>query len=146
MTTRPSSPRSTTSDRYPNHRISPNPHWRGNSMTFVFDKNYRNDEQVRPYMEAFLAVYTEVEAAGNGTAYNDSFRGLIPAIAGDDEDTAIYLLQTLRRLDQLAVQIEEFLADGGEEVTTLDKVRRGTVVHVGFYMGGTGWTQWDEAR
>jgi hypothetical protein len=115
-------------------------------MTFVFDKNYRNDEQVRPYMEAFLAVYPEVEAAGNGTAYNDSFRGLIPAIAGDDEDTAIYLLQTLRRLDQLAVQIEEFLADGGEEVTTLDKVRRGTVVHVGFYMGGTGWTQWDEAR
>lgn len=113
--------------------------------TFVFDKDYKNHEQVRPFMADFLAVFAELEAAGK-YPYNDSFKGRIPGVEGPDEDTAIYMLQTLRDLDALAVKVAAFLADGGEHVETLTETRRGTVVCYGFYMGGTGWTEYHDAR
>lgn len=117
----------------------------GQSPTFVWDNDYHNTEQVRPYLDDFLVVHAELEADGR-YPYNDSFRGRIPGIAGPDEDTAIYLLQTLKRLDELHNKVEAFLADGGERVDSLDQTRRGTVVHYGFYMGGTGWNEWHQAR
>jgi hypothetical protein len=115
------------------------------ATTFTFDKDYDNTEQVREYLADFLAVYPEVKG-DFAVAYNDRFRGRIGGIAGPDEDTAIYLLQKLKSLDELDVRVAEFLAEGGEEITDLDRVRRGTVVHFGFYVGGTGWQQWDSAR
>ena len=110
---------------------------------FVWDGDYKNHEQVRPYMADFLAVYAELEA-GSGT-YNHSFRGRIPGIE-DYEDTAIYMLQNLKRLDELAIRVAEFEASGGRHVTELDETVRGTVVFYGFYMGGTGWQEYHDAR
>lgn len=114
-------------------------------MKFTFDNDYKNTEQVRPYMADFLEVYAEFEAAGK-FPYNDSFKGRIPGVEGPDEDTAIYLLQTLRDLDLLEAKVAAFLAEGGEHVETLTETRRGTVVCYGFYMGGTGWREYPEAR
>lgn len=122
------------------------------SAPFVFDRDYNNHEQVRPYMDDFNRVYDEIVASGRYT-YNDSFKGRIPSLAGTDsknEDTAIYMCQTLRTLDDEAVKRQEFLASGGRKVTADDltpgEVLRGTVVKSGFYMGGTGWQVHDDVR
>lgn len=125
----------------------------GAPTLFAFDNNYDNHEQVRPYMADFLTVYAEITADG-GFPYNDSFKGRIPGLADStdkDEDTGIYLLQNLRRLDREQARREEFLASGGVVIAeTVDdftrKTRRGTLVHYGFYMGGTGWNEYPDAR
>lgn len=117
-------------------------------VPFVWDGDYKNQEQVRPYMADFLRVFALFDPDLR-LAYNDQFKGRIPAIVGPHEDTAIYMLQNLKRLDELNRQVEKFLADGGREVTPEDvgdKVLRGTVVFYGFYMGGTGWTEYRGAR
>lgn len=119
---------------------------------FAFDRNYGNHEQVRPYMDDFNRVYEEIESTGAYT-YNDSFKGRIPSLAGIDsktEDTAIYMLQNLRRLDEDAAKRHEFLESGGRKVSVNDladgQVLRGTVVKSGFYMGGTGWAVHENIR
>lgn len=116
---------------------------------FEFDGNYKNHEQVRPYMDDFLRVFASFDPDLK-FAYNDQFKGRIPGIAdGPSEDTGIYLLQTLKSLDELAVQVEKFKAEGGRVVTADDvgdKVLRGTVVFTGFYVGGTGWREFRQAR
>ena len=117
---------------------------------FVFDKNYKNNEQVRPYFEDYSRVRAELDAA-NQYPYNDLFKGRIPGIDGPNEDTAIYLLQTMHDLDALAVRIEDFLAqDGARWITAEDlattQILRGTVVDTGFYVGGTGWKAYESAR
>ena len=120
---------------------------------FVFDKNYRNDEQVRPYMEEFLSAFDRLVRPGHDSVYNDRFKGQIPSLAGtdsDNEDTAIYLLQNLRRLDIEAATRAAFVEAGGRKVTADDiqpgQTLRGTVVHSGFYMGGTGWDVREDVR
>lgn len=119
---------------------------------FVFDKNYDNHEQVRPYMDDFNRVYDELVESGR-YPYNDSFRGRIPSLGDVDsknEDTAIYMLQTLRTLDEEAKKRDAFLESGGRKVTVEDladgQVLRGTVVKAGFYMGGTGWSVHENIR
>ncbi len=109
---------------------------------FVWDGDYNNREQVRPYMEKFLAEYDRIVAAGK-YPYNDSFKGLIPEIAGDREDTAIYMLQNLRDIDEDDRKLEAFLAEGA---VPLDQVQvegmksvRGDLAAKGWYVGGTGW-------
>lgn len=111
---------------------------------FVFDRNYGNYEQVRPYMADFLRVYEDVRRGS--LAYNDDFIGRIPglgAVSEKDESTGIYMLQTLRTLDIEEGKRQEFIASGGRKVSAEDiepgQVLRGTVVKSGFYMGGTGW-------
>lgn len=79
-------------------------------MTWTFNKNYRDTGQVRQFMPAYMERYAELAAAGK-YPYNDSFRGHIGA-EGPDEDTAIYLCQTLRSLDELSEQVATALADG----------------------------------
>lgn len=113
--------------------------------TFVFDRNYNNKEQVRPFMGDYRRVRAELEAAG-AYPYNASFMGRIPGIIGPNEETAIYLLQTLHEIDEMNEKVRAFLASGGREVDELDEVVRGTVVHYAFYSGGTGWVQYDQAR
>lgn len=120
------------------------------SAPYVFDKDYNNHEQVRPYMEEFLRVYSELEQPGRGFVYDYDFRGRIPGIAGPDEGTAIYLLQNLRRLDQLEVTKAEFIASGGRRFSASElepgQTLRGTLVRAGFYMGGTGWEVHENVR
>ena len=115
------------------------------AATFVFDKDYDNVEQVRPFFTGYLAVRANLDDAGQ-YPYNDSFTGKISGIEGPSEDTAIYLLQKMYDLDALALKVEEFLASGGEHVTEMTETLRGTIVVYGFYMGGTGWSEHREAR
>lgn len=119
---------------------------------FVFDRNYDNHEQVRPYMDDFNRVHDEIVASGR-YAYNDSFKGRIPSLAGTDsknEDTAIYMMQNLRQLDIEDAKRQEFIESGGRKVTVDDLTPglelRGTVVRSGFYMGGTGWEEHENVR
>jgi hypothetical protein len=116
------------------------------TTTFRFDRDYKNTEQVRPYLRAFLAAHAEIVGAGQ-YPYNASFKGKVGA-EGPDEDTAIYLLQTLKELDELRAKVAGALADGFEQVDHLDEgvTKYRVVVHYGWYMGGTGWQAWDDAR
>lgn len=120
------------------------------AVPFVWDRDHNNYEQVRPYLPAYLAICNEIAAAG-GFPYNDSFRGRIPGVAdSEDEDTAIYMLSNLKGLDELNEQIAHFINDGGHHINDAplddDTVYRGTVVTHSFYVGGTGWKQYDNAR
>lgn len=118
--------------------------------TFVWNRCYDDHEQVRPYMEQFLAIHSEITAAG-AYPYNDSFKGRIDGVAGSaNEDTAIYMLQNLKSLDELDGQVADFIADGGctlaDSGLEEDRIYRGTVVRYGFYVGGSGWQQHDAVR
>lgn len=115
-------------------------------MSFAFNRDYHDTEQVAAFLPAFLEVYEELRAAGK-YPYNDSFKGRIPGIEGPDEDTAIYLLQTLKHLQDQDAKIAEYLADGFEHIESVDEVTRFSgIVNYGFCVGGTGWREWERAR
>jgi hypothetical protein len=109
---------------------------------FVWDGSYKNHEQVRPYLADFLRVYDEVERPGRGFAYNDDFKGRIPAIEGPHEDTAIYMLQNMRRRDAEDAEVAKFVESGAREVDVEDipagATLRGTIALHRFYSGDTG--------
>lgn len=113
-------------------------------MTYEFDRDYKNTEQVREFMPAFLAAFAEIDPSLS-FAYNDQFLGKIPAIEGNSEKTAIYLLQTLKRLDELAARIAAMPAL--RECEHLDEITKfSLIVHYGFYSGGTGYEEFMNAR
>lgn len=114
---------------------------------FTFDRDYKNQEQVAEFLPAFLVVYDEIVASGHYT-YNDSFKGRIPGIEGPCEDTAIYLLQCLKRSREQAEKIAALLAQGYEHVERLETTTR--YRHVIFYsppgeLRGE-WQEWRDAR
>lgn len=120
---------------------------------FVFDGDYKNHEQVRHLMPDFLAWFAELTSAGR-YPYNDEFKQL-PCLATTDsknQETAIYLMQSLRRIDEENAWEAEFLADGGRIVDPAefdanpDLMLRGTFVHRGFYTSGSGWREYEAAR
>ncbi len=105
---------------------------------FVWDRDYNNNEQVRPYLDA----YTELRA--QGVFYNDDFIGKIPGVAGSaDEKKAIYMLSCLWHIEQERAQIAAALADG---YVRLEQGKPGSVARYahaityrpGHYVGGTG--------
>lgn len=106
---------------------------------FTFNKDYDDLLQVEHMWSDYMARYTELEADGKYPC-NSLFVGHIPAAAGENEDTAIYLLQKLRHIREDTMKLDRFIADGGREVTELDDstVLRGNVAEFGFYMGGGG--------
>lgn len=115
---------------------------------FIWDKSYDNHEQVRPYMADFLRVYAEVVTPG-GIAYNDSFLGRIPGVAGSpNEETGIYMLQNLRSRDEKDAQVTAFRESGGIPVRSLEvgKEYRGTLAKHGWYIGGTGYGELNDLR
>ena len=115
-------------------------------VSFTFDRDYGNREQVARFYDDYLLAREAVLAEG-GYPYNDSFRGLIPGIEGPDEGTAIYMLQGEYQLRELEARVAAFLADGGQGVEHLDAATKyAVVVEYGFYVGGTGWREWLEAR
>lgn len=115
---------------------------------FVFNKQYRDLEQVAPFLADFNRVYDEIRASGQYT-YNDSFRGRVPGIEGPDEDRAIYLLQQLHDLRLNEARVEAMLADGYELVERLDGTTKFSRValmpHEG-YVGTGPITEFTEAR
>lgn len=115
---------------------------------FVYNGDRHDNEQVRPYFADFSKILSDMEASGK-FPYNDSFKGLIPGLANSDcEDRGIYMLQTMNRLDALAVKVEDFISGGGKPLTDFaeGETHRGTLVHYGFYMGGSGWALLDDTR
>lgn len=114
-------------------------------VTFV--KDYDDDEQMRPFMPGYLAVRADIEANGR-YPYNEYFKGRIEGIEGPTEDYAIYKLQQTYARDLLAEKVDAFMASGGRRIDALEAgvTLRGTVVGYGFYLSGTGWSQWDDAR
>lgn len=109
-------------------------------MTFVFDNDYGNKEQVRQWLPTFQRIRATIEAEGR-YPYNDSFKGRIDGIEGADEDTAIYLLQSLHAIEQEHATIALLRSEGFEPLDTLSKTTRyPTVVlwYQGCYVGGTG--------
>lgn len=114
---------------------------------WVFNRNYHDHDQVAQFWPAYKAVYDELVADGQ-YPYNDSFKGRIPGIEGACEDTAIYLLQGTRHLNDLQVKIDAAVAEGCQpldpDFTGPEKFRR--VINYGWSTGGTGWTEWPDAR
>lgn len=115
-------------------------------MTWRFNRNYDDKEQVAEFLPRFLEVKAAIIEAG-GYPYNDSFKGRIPGIEGPDEDSAIYLLQQSAHLQDLDSKVTAYLNAGFEKIETVDAITKfARVVHYGFYTGGTGWQEWQDAR
>lgn len=102
---------------------------------FVFDGDYQNHAQVEAYFEDYLTAYAEAQremfaARVNSEFYqrlhkkvddmlvqNQDLRGRIPGIAGDDEDTAIYLLGKMQGHKLVQKKVDAFVSqDGVQEV------------------------------
>lgn len=118
-------------------------------MSWTWNKDYKDLSQVEEFYPAYMAVYSKIVAAGQ-YPYNDSFTGRISGIVGPDEGRAIYMLQTLRSVREMEAKVTEHLADGWRELKD-DELESGPVRYSGiaeyaFYMGGTGWYEWSDAR
>ena len=61
---------------------------------FKFNKNYEDLEQVKEFYQDFKKKYDRIKEQGE-YPYNSKFEGKIKGIEGEDEKTAIYLLQKL---------------------------------------------------
>lgn len=118
-------------------------------MTWDFNKDYGDLGQVEEFWPAYLAVYEELQAAG-AYPYNDSFKGRVAGLDGPREDTAIYLLQKLRAVRELAGQVAAYRADGWRDVEAGEvdagPVRFAGVAEYAHCMGGTGWQEWGSSR
>lgn len=123
---------------------------------FVFNRNCDAREQVLPYYPEYVAVRERLDAEGL-YPYNGRFKGKIPSLAGStdkNEDTAIYLLQVLHTRMLEHERESEFIASGGRPLEEFDftsdahlnKGRRGTLVQRGQYVGGTGYTVYEDTR
>jgi hypothetical protein len=116
---------------------------------FRFDGNYTNGAQVEPYLDAFLVEYERITRAG-AYPYNSGFKGRVAGlVALDDknEDTAIYLLQGLRRTRLQAARVGELEAAGYKYI---DEVEAGVhyrflvLVPQGWLYGQ--WSEFEDAR
>lgn len=118
-------------------------------MSWTWNKNYKDLGQVEEFYPAYLAVYEEVTASG-GTPYNDLFKGRIPGIKGEREDTAIYMLQTLRKVREIEARVAELREAGWRDFDPAE-LEGGPVRYAGVaeYMpcvGGMTWGKWADAR
>lgn len=105
---------------------------------FTWNGRYER-AQVEAYFEAYMVVYRELRDAGQ-YPYNDCFKGRIPGIAGAHEDTAIYLLQGLRKLREEAERLEK-LESELRQLTSLaatTRFKRVVLYWPEHYVGGTG--------
>jgi len=109
-----------------------------------FNKNYSDMDQIAAFMPAYTARYEELRRAGK-YPYNDSFRGYIGA-DGPDEDTAIYLCQNQRSLNEMHERVAQAIADGYVAVKHVDRPVKCDIATYGFYMGGTGWNEHHDVR
>lgn len=59
-------------------------------MTFTFNRNYDDREQIAPFYDDFVRVYDEIEASGRYT-YNDLFKGRISGLADATDVSPFHL-------------------------------------------------------
>ena len=115
------------------------------STTFKFDGSYGNYSQVHPFMADYMRRFEELAAAGQ-YPYNDSFKGHVPGIAGPCEDTAIYLMQGQCTRYELEARLAEMRGMREIDAPPSEPERFSLIVHCGFFMGGTGYREWMNAR
>ncbi len=117
-------------------------------MSFTFNKNYHDKEQIREWMPAFTALRQGMEAAGK-YPYNDCFKGKIAGIEGKHEDTAIYMMQCQYSIEREQEKMAKLRAEM-QPLPPLDgptKFSRVVAYVAGHYVGGTGnFMSWDDAR
>jgi hypothetical protein len=117
-------------------------------MSFTFNKNYHDKEQIMPWLPEFTALRDGMEANGK-YPYNDCFKGKIPGIEGPHEDTAIYMLQCQYSIEREKRKMATLRAEM-QPLTKLDaptKFSRVVVYKAGHFVGGTGsFMSLDEAR
>lgn len=113
-------------------------------MKYQFDGNYDNLEQVKPFYSEFKKVKDSID----GRAYNSLFKGKIAGIAGDSEDTAIYLLQQLDHENERQAKIDELLSSGYKQVTPEygGSIKYESVVKVGNDNSKAGVNEYPKAR
>lgn len=119
-------------------------------MAFQFNRNYHDLDQVAEFFPAYMAVFRELEAAGE-YAYNDSFKGRIAGLVVEtsrDEDSAIYLLQHTRHMRDYQTKVDAYLAGGFEplDVFPEEATKFAGVVHYGWRNGEDGIAEWRDAR
>lgn len=118
-------------------------------MSWTWNRDYKDLSQVEPFWPSYAEVLAELEEAGQ-YPYNDSFTGRIPGIEGPDEHRAIYMLQTLRDVRAMEAKVAERREQGWVDVTRADLTstpkRFAKVAAYGYYMGGTGFQEWEDAR
>ncbi|GAB2699220.1 hypothetical protein BKA24_001770 [Microbacterium marinum] len=113
---------------------------------------------VRPFYGEYKARRAELDRAGR-YAYNADFKGHLPSLnpattgtTDKDEDTAIYLLQTLHTWTLEQEKLAAFIARGArplaaEDVDPAAPAPRGTVAVIGRYSGGaTGYHVYEDVR
>ncbi len=83
---------------------------------FKFNKNYNDLDQVKDFYPDFLTIYNGLKEKGE-YPYNARFEGKIRGIEGDDEKTAIYLLQHLRDKKEKEELDKKMLLDGWVKLT-----------------------------
>lgn len=119
------------------------------SDNWTWNNNYRDLTQVERFYPAYLARFEQLQAAGK-YPYNASFRGHVSGIEGPDEDRAIYMLQTLRGVREVESTVAIHRAAGWRDMDPAElhsgPVRFAGVAEYGFYMGGTGFREWSNAR
>ncbi len=84
--------------------------------TFIFNKNYKDLKQVEEFYNTFKVEYYKIRNKGD-YPYNSLFEGKIEGIQGDDEKTAIYLLQRLMKLEEKENHRVKMLRDGFVELS-----------------------------
>lgn len=111
---------------------------------FTFNKDYEDLDQVKGFYEEFKEIKNSIE----GRAYNSMFEGKIAGIAGDDEKTAIYLLQQLDTANRRQAKINELLQKGYSEVVPEDggMNKYESVVKVGNGYSKAGVNEYPKAR
>lgn len=111
---------------------------------FKFDGNYHNLEQVSQYYDEFKKIKDGIE----GMAYNSLFVGKIAGLAGDNEDTGIYLLQQLDTENERQAKIKELLDNGYSKVQPEDGGHRKyeSVIKVGNDNSRAGVNEYPKAK
>jgi hypothetical protein len=112
---------------------------------FTWNRNYKDLEQVAEWLPAFSAIRAEITDAG-GYPYNDDFKGRIPGILGEREDTAIYLLQGLWRQREMDARIAGWLADGYRQLDSLAAVEKFARVILYKADRSGEWREYEDAR
>tara|TARA_A200000159_G_C7328643_1_gene342034 strand:- start:2089 stop:2568 length:480 start_codon:yes stop_codon:yes gene_type:complete len=73
---------------------------------WTFNKDYKDWNQVDQFYDEFTRLYEEMKE-NNIYPYNDNFKGQIAGLKdSDDEGTAIYLLQSIKHLDEHKAKVE----------------------------------------
>lgn len=114
---------------------------------FKFNKNYDDNSQVAEFYDEFKQLKNKLEAKGKYPS-NSLFESKIAGIAGDDEKTAIYLLQQLDTEHRRQAKIKELQDNGYKRVQLENGGNRKyeSVVKVGNDNSRAGFNEYPKAK